>query len=251
MGDSSDVSALEKDGGSVTNGQPKDGLKPVKTVTLLVIGVLSIVSIVWICMRPWLYKVPEAVSEEPRSGELSKDTLLALAKQQHKLIVGQVIIKSLGWGSHEDNAWWHSKRRAVRAWTMRSKIDVSIDTSKLKEEAFDLLVKEDGTRFLKLRLPCPEIDKRQCEALQPNELVRIFNGGDLDSDADNTVRNKAFAMIKDNVRETVENNGEPIKDMAKISAAEAFRSLYTCLGVGMVDVEWTSEASGSSEVKSN
>lgn len=244
MGDSSEESALgEAVERPLDNQQCKsNGAKALKSVILVAVGVASVLSIIWICREPWLYKAPEAIVEEYRSGEIGKDALLELAKQQHKLIVGQVIIKSLGWGSYEKSRWYWFNRSGARAWTMRSKIDVDIDTSTLSEEAFDLVTEGEGTR-LKIRLPCPEINKRQCDELQPNELIRVLSDGSLDSEEDNVVRDEAFAMIKECVRKTVEGNSEQIRQMARDSASEIFRNLYTSLGVTRVDVEWVPNGS--------
>lgn len=183
--------------------------------------------------------------------EINKDDLLQLVRQQKKLIVGQVLIKSSGWDSRDVKGWF-SNKKAVRGWTMPCRIDVDIDLSKLSPESFCIDRREDGTRLLTIKLPKPEINDDQCKVLQPNELRLILNEGDLDQNEENEVQQKAFEKILQNIEETVNANRTAIEDSLKPSAAESFRSLYASLGIERVIVEWESDSQaheGSTKVE--
>ena len=199
----------------------------VKAVVLVLVGIASLSALIWIFNTPWRYVAPGPTVIQTGK-EINKDDLLQLVRQQKKLIVGQVLIKSSGWDSRDVKGWF-SNKKAVRGWTMPCRIDVDIDLSKLSPESFCIDRREDGTRLLTIKLPKPEINDDQCKVLQPNELRLILNEGDLDQNEENEVQQKAFEKILQN-----------IEDSLKPSAAESFRSLYASLGIERVIVEWES-----------
>ena len=210
----------------------------VKAVVLVLVGIASLSALIWIFNTPWRYVAPGPTVIQTGK-EINKDDLLQLVRQQKKLIVGQVLIKSSGWDSRDVKGWF-SNKKAVRGWTMPCRIDVDIDLSKLSPESFCIDRREDGTRLLTIKLPKPEINDDQCKVLQPNELRLILNEGDLDQNEENEVQQKAFEKILQNIEETVNAYRTAIEDSLKPSAAESFRSLYASLGIERVIVEWES-----------
>ena len=212
----------------------------VKAVVLVLVGIASLSALIWIFNTPWRYVAPGPTVIQTGK-EINKDDLLQLVRQQKKLIVGQVLIKSSGWDSRDVKGWF-SNKKAVRGWTMPCRIDVDIDLSKLSPESFCIDRREDGTRLLTIKLPKPEINDDQCKVLQPNELRLILNEGDLDQNEENEVQQKAFEKILQNIEETVSANRTAIEDSLKPSAAESFRSLYASLGIERVIVEWESDS---------
>ena len=212
----------------------------VKAVVLVLVGIASLSALIWIFNTPWRYVAPGPTVIQTGK-EINKDDLLQLVRQQKKLIVGQVLIKSYGWDSRDVKGWF-SNKKAVRGWTMPCRIDVDIDLSKLSPESFCIDRREDGTRLLTIKLPKPEINDDQCKVLQPNELRLILNEGDLDQNEENEVQQKAFEKILQNIEETVSANRTAIEDSLKPSAAESFRSLYASLGIERVIVEWESDS---------
>ncbi len=212
----------------------------VKAVVLVLVGIASLSALIWIFNTPWRYVAPGPTVIQTGK-EINKDDLLQLVRQQKKLIVGQVLIKSSGWDSRDVKGWF-SNKKAVRGWTMPCRIDVDIDLSKLSPESFCIDRREDGTRLLTIKLPKPEINDDQCKVLQPNELRLILNEGDLDQNEENEVQQKAFEKILQNIEETVNANRTAIEDSLKPSAAESFRSLYASLGIERVIVEWESDS---------
>ena len=222
----------------------------VKAVVLVLVGIASLSALIWIFNTPWRYVAPGPTVIQTGK-EINKDDLLQLVRQQKKLIVGQVLIKSSGWDSRDVKGWF-SNKKAVRGWTMPCRIDVDIDLSKLSPESFCIDRREDGTRLLTIKLPKPEINDDQCKVLQPNELRLILNEGDLDQNEENEVQQKAFEKILQNIEETVNANRTAIEDSLKPSAAESFRSLYASLGIERVIVEWESDSQsheGSTKVE--
>ena len=222
----------------------------VKAVVLVLVGIASLSALIWIFNTPWRYVAPGPTVIQTGK-EINKDDLLQLVRQQKKLIVGQVLIKSSGWDSRDVKGWF-SNKKAVRGWTMPCRIDVDIDLSKLSPESFCIDRREDGTRLLTIKLPKPEINDDQCKVLQPNELRLILNSGDLDQNEENEVQQKAFEKILQNIEETVNANRTAIEDSLKPSAAESFRSLYASLGIERVIVEWESDSQaheGSTKVE--
>ena len=212
----------------------------VKAVVLVLVGIASLSALIWIFNTPWRYVAPGPTVIQTGK-EINKDDLLQLVRQQKKLRVGQVLIKSSGWDSRDVKGWF-SNKKAVRGWTMPCRIDVDIDLSKLSPESFCIDRREDGTRLLTIKLPKPEINDDQCKVLQPNELRLILNEGDLDQNEENEVQQKAFEKILQNIEETVSANRTAIEDSLKPSAAESFRSLYASLGIERVIVEWESDS---------
>ena len=212
----------------------------VKAVVLVLVGIASLSALIWIFNTPWRYVAPGPTVIQTGK-EINKDDLLQLVRQQKKLIVGQVLIKSSGWDSRDVKGWF-SNTKAVRGWTMPCRIDVDIDLSKLSPESFCIDRREDGTCLLTIKLPKPEINDDQCKVLQPNELRLILNEGDLDQNEENEVQQKAFEKILQNIEETVSANRTAIEDSLKPSAAESFRSLYASLGIERVIVEWESDS---------
>lgn len=222
----------------------------VKAVVLVLVGIASLSALIWIFNTPWRYVAPGPTVIQTGK-EINKDDLLQLVRQQKKLIVGQVLIKSSGWDSRDVKGWF-SNKKAVRGWTMPCRIDVDIDLSKLSPESFCIDRREDGTRLLTIKLPKPEINDDQCKVLQPNELRLILNEGDLDQNEENEVQQKAFEKVLQNIEETVNANRTAIEDSLKPSAAESFRSLYASLGIERVIVEWESDSQaheGSTKVE--
>ena len=212
----------------------------VKAVVLVLVGIASLSALIWIFNTPWRYVAPGPTVIQTGK-EINKDDLLQLVRQQKKLIVGQVLIKSSGWDSRDVKGWF-SNKKAVRGWTMPCRIDVDIDLSKLSPESFCIDRREDGTRLLTIKLPKPKINDDQCKAIQPNELRQILNEGDLDQKEENAVQQRAFEKIVQNIEETVNANRTAIEDSLKPSAAESFRSLYASLGIERVIVEWESDS---------
>ena len=222
----------------------------VKAVVLVLVGIASLSALIWIFNTPWRYVAPGPTVIQTGK-EINKDDLLQLVRQQKKLIVGQVLIKSSGWDSRDVKGWF-SNKKAVRGWTMPCRIDVDIDLSKLSPESFCIDRREDGTRLLTIKLPKPKINDDQCKAIQPNELRQILNEGDLDQKEENAVQQRAFEKIVQNIEETVNANRTAIEDSLKPSAAESFRSLYASLGIERVIVEWESDSQsheGSTKVE--
>ena len=212
----------------------------VKAVVLVLVGIASLSALIWIFNTPWRYVAPGPTVIQTGK-EINKDDLLQLVRQQKKLIVGQVLIKSSGWDSRDVKGWF-SNKKAVRGWTMPCRIDVDIDLSKLSPESFCIDRREDGTRLLTIKLPKPKINDDQCKAIQPNELRQILNEGDLDQKEENAVQQRAFEKIVQNIEETVNANRTAIEDSLKPSAAESFRSLYASLGIEHIIVEWESDS---------
>lgn len=239
MEDSSKVSEMPH------SGQPEN--KKIKTAILVIVGMASLAALIWIFNTPWKFVAPEPTIIHTRK-EINKDELLLLARQQKKLIVGQVLIKSSGWDSRDKSILWVEKK-SVRGWAMPCRIDVDIDLSKLSPESFCIDPQEDGTRLLTIKLPKPKINEDQCKVIQPNELRLILNEGDLDQDEESAVQQKAFKKIQQNIEETINENRTAIEDSLKPSAAESFRSLYASLGIERVIVEWESDSHSQEEAK--
>ena len=213
----------------------------VKAVVLVLVGIASLSALIWIFNTPWRYVAPGPTVIQTGK-EINKDDLLQLVRQQKKLIVGQVLIKTSTWDSRKKERSWWSTKTAIRGWTMPCRIDVDIDLAKLSPGAFDLVTQGDGTRLLTIRLPNPGINNDQCKIIQPNELRLILNEGDLEQEEENAVQQRAFEKILQNIEETVNANRTAIEDSLKPSAAESFRSLYASLGIERVIVEWESDS---------
>ena len=118
----------------------------VKAVVLVLVGIASLSALIWIFNTPWRYVAPGPTVIQTGK-EINKDDLLQLVRQQKKLIVGQVLIKTSTWDSRKKERSWWSTKTAIRGWTMPCRIDVDIDLAKLSPGAFDLVTQGDGTRL--------------------------------------------------------------------------------------------------------
>lgn len=202
---------------------------------------LSVLAIVRVFSSPWTYKKPEASTApvaEPRK-EIGKDTLLSLAKQQRRLIVGKIHLSATGWHSSKKQLVRFMKpTELVRGWTAPCTIDVYIDMGKLKEASLTLLTSEDGRKSLTITLPTPEIDMRQAAAIQPDKLKLVLEHGKLESGDLMVFRREAFAQMKEKIQETLDQNLDAIMDMSKSAAESHFASFYAALGIPEVTVQW-------------
>lgn len=212
----------------------------------IAICVVSALAIVQVFSSPWTYKKPEASitpADKPRE-EIREDTLLSLAKQQRRLIVGKIHLNATGWHSSKKQLVRFMKpTEFVRGWTVPCSIDVYIDMGKLKDDSLDLFTSEDGSKSLTITLPTPEIDMRQAAAIQPDKLKLVLEHGELESGDFMVFRREAFAQMKEKIRETLDQNADAIMEMSKSSAESHFASFYAALGIPKVTVQWVAELS--------
>ena len=212
----------------------------------IAVCVISALAIVQVFSSPWTYKKPEVSTtpaDKPRE-EIGKNTLLSLAKQQRRLIVGKIHLSATGWHSSKKQLVRFMKpTELVRGWTVPCSIDVYIDMGKLKDDSLDLFTSEDGRKSLTITLPTPEIDMRQAAAIQPDKLKLVLEHGKLESGDLMVFRREAFAQMTGKIQETLSANADTIMEMSKSSAESHFASFYAALGIPKVTVQWAAELS--------